>query len=224
MPSVWDAQTGITTDLTGITGLEDHLNNHSYAEYTPDETWGKGSIFSGSVIKGIGSTFQAMAKGVQVASAAATQRRQLESQAVSYDYQAKTASLNEGTARNNMYNAYQMGLYRSMQQGMVDAQNIAATRSANAHSGVRLNTGSKADVESSARLIKEMNRITNQQNTTSAAMKEYVNSANYAAQAIVAQGNAKAARQMQHGISPFLSGFSTMASSLSSSLMMSAAG
>ena len=141
-----------------------------------------------------------------------------------YDAQAKTASLNANVARQNMYNAYQVGAFRAAQQGLADAQNISNVRAAAAQSGVRMNSGSKADVEKSARYVKEVNRITNQQNTTSAAMKEYVNAANYKAAGIIAEGNAQAARTMEHGISPLVSGLTTMSSTFASSLMAASGG
>ena len=161
-----------------------------------------------------------LAKGIQAASATATQRRALENQAVAYDYQAKSATLNAQISRQNMYNAYQVGMYRAMAQGLADAQNIANIRASSAKSGVRMNTGSKADVEKSAQLIKEQNRITQQQNTTSSAMRQYMNEANYKASAIIAEGNAQAARTVQHGYSPLLSGLTTMSASLATSLML----
>lgn len=161
-----------------------------------------------------------LAKGIQAASATATQRRVLENQAVAYDYQAKSSWLNAEVAKQNMYNAYQMGQWQAMAQGLEDAQKISATRSASAGSGVRMNTGSKAEVEKSARLIKEQNRITQQQNTTSSAMRQYINEANHKASAIVAEGNAQAARTVQHGYSPLLSGLTTMAGSFASYLLM----
>ena len=120
-----------------------------------------------------------------------------------------------------MYNAYKVGAYRAMQQGLVDGQNIAAIRSASAQSGVRMNTGSKAEVEKSARLIKEQNRIANQMSTTSAAMNAHIAKANAQAQGIIAEGNAQAARTMQHGYSPLLSGLSTFSTAFAMSLLAS---
>ena len=172
----------------------------------------------------VAAGLQGVAKGIQAASATAAQRRAYENQATMYDAKAKTASLNANVARQNMYNAYQVGAFRAAQQGLVDAQRISNVRAAAAQSGVRMNSGSKADVEQSARYVKEVNRITNQQNTTSAAMKEYVNAANYKAAGIIAEGNAQAARTMEHGFSPLVSGLTTMSSTFASSLMAASGG
>ncbi len=165
---------------------------------------------------------QALVAGISAYTTALQQKRNYQAQASEYQSQVATANTNVATARNNMYNAYQMGAYKAMLTGLANGQKIANVRAQNAQSGVRMGTGSKAEVESSQRLMKEVDRITQQQNTTSAAMREYVNAANYKAQGIIAQGNADAANIMAGGISPFLSGLSSVSGSLAKSLWASA--
>ncbi len=167
---------------------------------------------------------QALVAGISAYTTALQQERKYQAQASEYQSQVATANTNVATARNNMYNAYQMGAYKAMLTGLTNGQKIANVRAQNAQSGVRMGTGSKAEVESSQRLMKEVDRITQQQNTTSAAMREYVNAANYKAQGIIAQGNADAANIMAGGISPFLSGLSSVSGSLAKSLWVSAGG
>lgn len=161
--------------------------------------------------------------GISAYTVAMQNRRFYEAQSSAYQSRVTTANANAATAYNNMYNAYQMGAYKAMVTGLANGQKIANTRAVNAQSGVRMASGSKAEVESSQRLMKEVDRITLQQNTTSAAMRNYVNAANYKAQGIIAQGNADAASIMAGGISPFLSGFASMSSSLAGSLLSSMA-
>lgn len=193
---------------------DDAINELAGAKGTPvgktEESTGS-SQYGSMIARGV-------VAGVQGYIAAQTQKRSYKAQAADYQSQVVTAKMNAGTAKNNMYNAYQMGAFRAMVVGLKNGQNIANTRAANAQSGVRMGTGSKAEVESSQRLMKEVDRITQQQNTTSAAMREYVNSANYQAQGIIAQGNADAANIMAGSISPFLSGLGSMSASLASSL------
>lgn len=214
-----NGQTHSFANAEGYRDTQDDAINELNGVKAESTVGGSDNSVSQSSGLSAGMVLSGLAQGIQSASATAAQRRQLENQASMYDYQAKSASMNASIARQNMYNAYQVGAYRAMQQGMQDAQNIANVRSANASSGVRMNSGSKADVEKSARLIKEQNRIINQQNTTSSAMREYVNSANYKAQQIIAEGNAQAARTMQHGYSPLLSGLTTMSSAMTMSLL-----
>lgn len=205
---------------TGYRDAQDDAINELNGVKATQAVGGKDNSVSGSSWSSIGkASVLGIAKGIQAASATAAQRRQLEMQAVSYDNEARTAALNANVAKNNMYNAYTMGAWKAMQQGLYDGQVIASTRAKSAQSGVRMNTGSKAEVESSARLIKEQNRIANQMSTTSNAMNAYIQETNYRAQGIIAQGNAQAARTMQHGYSPFISGLTTFSSSLLGSLL-----
>lgn len=202
-----DAQDDAIEEMRGTEATKAGLLNPSNNELTLDDYGAAG--LSGLI------------QGVQATTFTANQRRLLEYQAQNYDNQVKTAALNAKVADNNMYNAYKVGAYRAMQQGLVDGQNIAAIRSASAQSGVRMNTGSKAEVEKSARLIKEQNRIANQMSTTSAAMNAHIAKANAQAQGIIAEGNAQAARTMQHGYSPLLSGLSTFSTAFAMSLLAS---
>lgn len=171
----------------------------------------------------LGAGAKSLSAGISAYTTAMQSKRYYEAQANAYQSQVTTANANASTAYNNMYNAYQMGAYKAMLTGLANGQRIANTRAINAQSGVRMSSGSKAEVESSQRLMKEVDRITLQQNTTSAAMKQYVNAANYKAQGIIAQGNADAANIMSSGISPFLSGLSSMSSTLAASLLGSMA-
>lgn len=171
----------------------------------------------------LGAGVRGLSAGVSAYTTAMQSKRFYEAQANAYQSRVTTANANASTAYNNMYNAYQMGAYKAMVTGLANGQKIANTRAINAQSGVRMSSGSKAEVESSQRLMKEIDRITLQQNTTSAAMKQYVNAANYKAQGIIAQGNADAANIMSSGISPFLSGLSSMSATLASSLLGSMA-
>lgn len=164
----------------------------------------------------------ALVSGISAYTTAQQHQRYYQSVASEYQSRVATANTNVATARNNMYNAYQMGAYKAMLTGLANGQKISEVRARNAQSGVRMGTGSKAEVESSQRLMKEVDRITQQQNTTSAAMREYVNAANYKAQGIIAQGNADAANIMSGGISPFLSGLASVSGSLAKSLWASA--
>lgn len=212
-------QTHSYANAEGYRDTQDDAINELRGVKSESTVGGSDNSVSQSSSLSTGMVLSGLAQGIQSASATANTRRQLEMQAVNYDYQAKTADLNAKVATNNMYNAYTMGAWKAMQQGLQDAQNIANVRSANASSGVRMNSGSKAEVEKSARLVKEQNRIANQMSTTSSAMNAYLQSADAKAQGIIARGNAQAARTMQHGYSPLLSGLTTFSSALTMGLL-----
>lgn len=165
------------------------------------------------------SVLSAGASGMAAFSSAQQSRLYADLQSSGYSSQAATALLNARQSMNDMYNAYRIGEYQALLQGVSDSQAVSKARANAASSGVRMRSGSKAEVDQSNRMSARMNQITIQQNATSAAMRSYLSAVNYKAQATVAQGNARAAHIMAHAESPFLSGVSSFMSSIASSYL-----
>lgn len=102
-----------------------------------------------------------------------------------------------------MYNTYRQGAYQAMQQGLADRAKLGQIRASQSASGVRMGSGSAKEVENSQKMMTDLNAITIQQNTTSAAMAQKVQTANFLASAEINKGNAQAARTMASSIDVF---------------------
>lgn len=161
----------------------------------------------------LAGTALAVGQGVSAFYNSQAQQKKFEMEASNYEYQATTAGLNADAARRQMYNARYMGEWQAMQRGLADAQATANIRAQNASSGVRMNEGSKREVEYSQRQAAELNQIAIQQSTTNQAMEAYRREANLRAQQTALQGQAEAARILSNSSNPFLAGLTSFASS-----------
>lgn len=202
---------------------------------------------------------KASIKGVAEFYNSASQRRQLESESNNYRSQAVTARLNAKVlnyalgvndsavrlaeydvrlAQLDVFNTYLEGEYQAMEQGLQDAQIIANQRAQSSHSGVRMDSASKQEVDKSNLLGASINQSIIQQNTWSnariakAKVTEAQNNvmniqsqkydiqmqqANYMAQAIIAEGDAEASNVIAKSIKPFLNGIVAFGASLGAS-------
>lgn len=143
-----------------------------------------------------------VAKTLDVYYSAKTQKNQLKAQAQQYVYQANQATQNARAATNDMYNAYRMGEYQAMQQGIQDQKIMSHARAQMAGSGVQMGSGSKKEVNQSNEIAHEINQNIIQMNTTSSAMRASLESANYQAQALISNANAQATQIMADSINP----------------------
>lgn len=132
-------------------------------------------------------------------------------QGKAYEYQQSLAEMNASQANNQMYKAYEMGAWLAMQQGFADREKLSATKVAAAHSGVKMDEGSKREVYQSEYLKKELNRIALQKQTVSAANKARLAEANYRGQGVIAGGNANAAKLMSQAVLDIKGADNTMA-------------
>ena len=132
-----------------------------------------------------------------------TKKLQFQAQAQSYEAQAKLNALQAKQSQNAMYNTYRQGAYQAMQQGLADRAKLGQIRASQSASGVRMGSGSAKEVENSQKMMTDLNAITIQQNTTSAAMAQKVQTANFLASAEINKGNAQAARTMANSIDVF---------------------
>lgn len=121
-----------------------------------------------------------------------------EEKAMQYEAQKQSAAMNARLAALSLAQAYDSGAYQAMVQGLSDAQTIANTRASRASSGVRLGVGSAREVEASQRVNAAINQAQIQKNTWNAATNAMLSEYNYKVQQVIAQGNADAARAMQH--------------------------
>ncbi len=133
-----------------------------------------------------------------------TQKKlQFQQQAQTYEAQAQLNALQAKQSQNAMYNIYRQGSYQAMQQGLVDRAKLGQIRASQSGSGVLMGSGSAKEVENSQKMMTDLNAITIQQNTTSAAMAQKVQTANYLASAEINKGNAQAARTLSKSIDVF---------------------
>lgn len=158
------------------------------------------------------------------------ERRQLESVSYNYQWQSVSHSMNAELVgldiqnaqndvrfmQNNVYEQYRIGEIQALEQGLADAQMIHHERAVTAGSGVRMNSESKAEIHQANKKSAELNQWIIQQNTDSNALNAKLSvanalrqvsdlemmKANYQAQAIIAQGNAKAANIQAKSIKP----------------------
>lgn len=178
-------------------------------------------------------------KGVAGYVSAKTQKRQLEFNASVSRYQAgtakmngefamKQAQLNAQGATQEMYNVYRMGEHQAMLQGQADAQVIHSQRARTASSGVRMDSGSKAEIDTTNRMGEEINRKALQESiihnasamkiqATNYLVQGILEQANYTAQAYILEGDAKASDILAKQISPLGEGLTAFANSLISS-------
>lgn len=159
-----------------------------------------------------------------------TERRGLEAQATGYLNQVQTSQMNATlvdnrkelaeldvrSACNEVYNQYFNGQIQAFEQGLQDAQTTASQQAQSASSGVRMNSGSKAEVDKSNRVSAEINQKIIQRNTESnasnarqqmyAQMRQLsdldLQKANYIAQGYVAMGNYQAMKIQAKAIKP----------------------
>ena len=178
-------------------------------------------------------------KGVAGYVSAKTQKRQLQFQADVARYQAQgaksnaefamqQAQLNAKGATQEMYNVYRMGEHQSMLQGVSDAQVIHSQRARTASSGVRMDQGSKAEIDTTNRMSEEINRKALQESiihnasqmkiqATNYEVQGILEQANYMAQAYILEGDAKASEILAKQISPLGEGLTAFVNSLISS-------
>lgn len=176
-----------------------------------------------------------------------TERRQLESQSQGYLYSAQSAFMNANlvdtqkelaeldvrSACNNVYNQYFNGQIQAFEQGLQDAQVTANQQAQSASSGVRMNSGSKAEINQSNKLSAEINQKIIQRNTESnannaryqmyAQMRQLsdldLQKANYMAQGYIALGNYQAMRIQAKSIKPLEQANYAFGESLANSFM-----
>jgi len=187
------------------------------ADMIPDYNWWTAIAKAG--IKATAQWFDSM-----------TERKSLEAQSNSYMYdfqlsmmnanlvdaQKQLAELDIRSACNEVYNQYYNGEIQAFEQGLQDAQATAAQQAQSASSGVRMNSGSKAEINQSNKLSSEINQYIIQRNTDSNAsnarqqmytsMRQLsdldLQKANYMAQGYIAMGNYKAMQIQAKSIKP----------------------
>lgn len=175
-----------------------------------------------------------------------TERRGLEAQATGYLNQVQTSQMNATlvdnrkelaeldvrSACNEVYNQYFNGQIQAFEQGLQDAQTTASQQAQSASSGVRMNSGSKAEVDKSNRVSAEINQKIIQRNTESnasnarqqmyAQMRQLsdldLQKANYIAQGYVAMGNYQAMKIQAKAIKPLEQAGFAFAESMASSI------
>lgn len=204
------------------------------ADAIPDYNWWTAIAKAG--IKATAEWFDSM-----------TERKSLEAQSNSYMYdfqlsmmnanlvdaQKQLAELDIRSACNEVYNQYYNGEIQAFEQGLQDAQVTAAQQAQSASSGVRMNSGSKAEINQSNKLSSEINQYIIQRNTDSNAsnarqqmytsMRQLsdldLQKANYMAQGYIAMGNYKAMQIQAKSIKPLEQAYFAFEESIANSAM-----
>lgn len=171
------------------------LSSNNQANKGLDMKKAFGLTVAGGLVGGASSFIQALGA-----------KNTYKNQALNYDAQADTARANQGIAQINIESAFRTGEYQALLQGLQDAQEISSTRASTASSGVRLNSGSTADVEATQRMNAKLNQIQIQKQTTANVSNARMQLANAKAQEIIAEGNTTASRIMAKGSNPFIQG------------------
>lgn len=176
-----------------------------------------------------------------------TERKSLESQSQSYIYDAQLSFMNANlidtqkqlaeldvrSACNEVYNQYFNGQIQAFERGLQDAQTTASQQAQSASSGVRMNEGSKAEIDKSNRVSAEINQKIIQRNTENnasnarqqmyASMQQLsdldLQKANYMAQGYIAMGNYQAMRIQAKSIKPLEQANYAFGESLANSFM-----
>lgn len=159
--------------------------------------------------------------GISSYFASSTKKAQFKAQAQQYEAAAQLNQLQAKQSQNAMYNTYRQGAYQAMQQGLADRAKLGQIRASQSASGVRMGSGSAKEVENSQKMMTDLNAITIQQNTTSAAMAQKVQTANFLASAEINKGNAQAANTMANSINSFSNFLSSAWMGAANSLILS---
>lgn len=194
-------------------------NSEAYKNHVIEPTNSMNELQSIRKMQLYAGTALAIGQGISAFYNSKAQRKKFEMDASNYESQAITMGLNADSARRQMYNARYMGEWQAMQRGLADAQATSNIRVQNASSGVRMNEGSKREVEYSQRQSAQLNQIAIQQSTTNKAMEAYRQEANLRAQQTVLRGQAESARILSKGNNPLIAGLTSFASSASQLMM-----
>lgn len=159
------------------------------------------SVF-GAINSAIGTFYQAK-----------TQQYQLESQALSLDFQKSMANINarqaETTAQNIMRAGEQQAATVTMKYGAQKASQVASM----AARGIQAGVGSAAETIATTDIMKETDALTINANTVRSAEAARMQKVNYENQGLLAGVSAENARTSAGSISPWMAAGSSMLSS-----------
>ena len=177
-----------TSELSADVSMPSGEQQHMGSQQSGDVPWYRSEELQfciSTIGSGLASYFTGQAKS-----------KALKAQAACYEASASYARVNQRLAKTNIMYAYESGAYEAMVQGQKDAQQIALTRTQAASRGVRLNTGSTAEIEASQKINAKINQIKIQQNTTARINNARMQLAQAKGQELTALANAEAARIM----------------------------
>lgn len=183
-------------------------------------------------MKGIGTYFDARSQQRELRFQGTMSRFQASMARQNAYFAEKQAQINAKNSINDMYATFRIGEHQAMLQGLADSQVTHKQQAVTASSGTRMNVGSKNEIDYTNRVSAEINQKAIQENVVREASNfklQSVNAevtgllevANYNAQALIAEGDARASDIMADAIDPVSSGILSFANSFASSMMAS---
>ena len=183
-------------------------------------------------IRGYGAFLDARSQQRELSFGATTSRMTAQTARMNAEFAQRQAKYNAQNSLNDMYATYRMYEHQAMLQGLADSQQRSKQQAVTASSGVRINQGSKREIDDTNRIAGEINQKAIQENavrSASAYKLQSVNAevtglleqANYMAQALIAEGDAKASDIMAKAIDPLGSGLLAFGTTVASSMMAS---
>lgn len=141
------------------------------------------------------------------------QRHQQRSEALNDEFRATQSAIQARAAEQEAQEILRAGKLQAAYRGLVEAQDIGATRANAAARGVVAGTGSAGDVERSQRLAAELDKRTLRTNAERAAAGARERKANAAGESLLLRASAAARRATANSINP---AFGATASALGS--------
>lgn len=181
-------------------------------------------------MKGYGAYLDARSQQRELRFGATVSRMSAQSARQNAYFADRQAKINARNSINDMYATFRMGEHQAMLQGVQDAQLTHKQQAVTASSGTRMNVGSKNEIDYTNRVSAEINQKSIQENTVRAASQYKLQSvnaevngllevANYNAQALIAEGDARASDIMAKAVDPLGSGLLAFANSFVSSMV-----
>jgi hypothetical protein len=153
---------------------------------------GVGMAIMGMIQSGIGTFY-----------AAKSNKNQLKSQAMTFDYQKQMSALNARAMEDSAQQILRAGEFDIGRMTLRAGQVKASSKVAQAARGGQIGTGSNAEELASLELMKQTDALTINSNTVRAAWAARTQAQNYEAQAAMAGVSAFGARSAASQISPF---------------------
>lgn len=147
---------------------------------------------------------------------AKSQQLQLQSQALSYEFQSQISGINARMIEAQAQQIWRAGRMQEMQVGLKAGQRKAATRASLAARGIQAGVGSAAELIATTDLMKEIDLITINSNTVRAVEAERMRKVGVEASGLMQSLSAANLSASARTISPFMQAGTSLLGSASS--------
>lgn len=148
--------------------------------------------------------------------AADAAKTRLKAEGLSFDFEASIARQNARNAERDAQAILQAGERQAVQLGLEQGQDRGRRETAQAASGTEAGVGSAAEVEASARILEETDRLTIDSNAIRAAGAQRMQGVNFQNQALLADVSARNARRSAKAIKPWAAAATSLLASSAS--------